>query len=197
LSYVIETLQYTDDKTITSPNVLISVPFSNSIKLLLWTFQYNYYINQNNDVFNFTDNPYIKIIETRKYKTKIHDNSKKINTLSTLNNSLVSQETITFNGQEIISKRNYNFFNYVEPLYYLKKTLDEGINLYSFCIDPANFRETGSFNADTVGNVKINATFKNSKISNGSIICKIYGLGYGVLEFENGASNMKFSKINK
>lgn len=198
LTYIIETLQYIDNKLVTTSNASISIPFTNSIKLLLWTFQYNYYINQNNDYYNYTDNPYIKILETRKYQSNTNKKYQNyINTLNTNNNSLVISENILFNGQDIISFRNYRFYNYVQPLYYANKSLAEGVNLYSFCINPIDYKETGTCNADPIKNMKLNCKLTSNLSSSNPVTCKIYGLGYDVLEIEKGISKLLFSKLNK
>jgi hypothetical protein len=109
---------------------------------------------------------------------------------------------LVFNGIERFSPREGNYFNYVLVDQYHENSAFDGVNVYSFALNPANYSPSGSANfsrLDSVilklkigdptwkpGQIKLFPTRMNSKI-------KVFALGYNILRISGGLTGLAFA----
>ena len=139
--YIIETLSFSGDITLNSPNKTVSIDFQQPSKLLIWTTQYNYLLEKyNNDLFNYTDS--YKYIYTPEHYIQV-------------GKSIVKQENILFDKEDRLSYRESTYFDTVQPYQYFEYPPSNGVNLYSFSLFPNKLSPSGSANLSQIGFIDI------------------------------------------
>lgn len=73
----------------------------------------------------------------------------------------VKKASIWFNGSQRFEERDGAYFNYVQPDQHHKNTLVDGINTYSFALEPERILATGSANLSRIDDVRLNITFSD------------------------------------
>jgi hypothetical protein len=131
--YLIEQVQVINDNNIISNIVQTNIDFFHSCKEILWITQKNSY-------------------------TKNEDGINKCQWCNySINNSNIGNPTINaellFNGYNRIDKLDGNYFNYVQPNTYHTNTPSDGINSYSFSINPQEHQPAGTCNFSRLSNV--------------------------------------------
>jgi len=64
---------------------------------------------------------------------------------------------MSYNGYTRVQKQVGRYFDKLQPLYYHNTTPDDGINIYSFCIDPMQSQPMGSCNLSKI--TEVNKTY--------------------------------------
>lgn len=115
-------------------------------------------------------------------------------------NNCVSTSVLTLNGQERFSEMDGYYFNYLQPLRYHTNTPCDGINIYSFSINPEKHQPSGTCNMSRITNsilsIKVNDDYEQnySLITNLNTHFSIYGLNYNVLKIIEGYGGLSYSK---
>ena len=68
-------------------------------------------------------------------------------------NPLISS-SLLLNGREKFQERDAHYFNGIVPYYYFNNTPSDGINVYSFSIDPMNVEPKGTINFGQINDNK-------------------------------------------
>lgn len=114
---------------------------------------------------------------------------------------------LQLNGQDRFSVREGIYFNYVQPWQCHSNTPADGINLYSFALNPEEHQPSGTCNMSRIDNATLNLTFITSAsvFSNGvapasasvsvasDAICNIYATNYNVLRIMSGMAGLAYS----
>lgn len=110
-------------------------------------------------------------------------------------NSPIVSSLLKLNGVERFYTRNSSFFNNLQPYEFYKTTIQEGINIYTFCLEPNIPQATGACNFSRIYNAvlemiigKDNSNdkgiyFKNN-IKNGDI--SVYAINYNIMGIFKG-----------
>jgi len=178
--YIIEQLFQTPDIVLQGANRTTKMIVDQPCKLMVWVVQMDY-IKNSNDHFNYTDT----------YQRKNDAKGRKMNTLG---KSIVLEETILLNGQERVSMRSFDYFNYVQAHQYANFSPAIGINMYSYAFNPANILPSGSCNMSQIE--KIDTTLKLSfsvSILNPAKF-RGYSLSHNVLRIANGLAAVIFTR---
>jgi hypothetical protein len=172
--YLIEQIQTINEKTIDSSNKTFRVEGIHPTKLMVWIVQYSYLRDKNNnDTFNYTDS----------YK---YDDNK------LLGNSLVKKETIIMNGQERLSERDYNYFNYIQPYQYFPKFVNEGINIYSLSLLPTEIYPSGTCNLTQIDNLEYKLNMNSNINITNQAVFRGYIMNYNIYRIVNGLGGLVF-----
>lgn len=103
---------------------------------------------------------------------------------------------IEFNGNTQVFNTGI-YFNYVTTYENMLTTPQDGINYYSWCLDPYNIQPTGSCNFSQIDSKKITINLKDEFINSFNddeiIILKLINVGYNVLQFNNGSASLLFN----
>lgn len=178
--YLIEQLHIFNPQNIQASNYSAKIDCNNPSRFFVWFVQQQYFLDKNNnDHFNYTDDYlYVK------------DNKCKNYVLS--GKSLIKEEGILFNGYDRISMRNYLYFNHVQPYQHFKVSPDEGINVYSYSIEPDKFQPSGSCNTSYIGLTDIKMSLNHIINDKNTAIFKGYSLGQNVYRIIDGLGGLVF-----
>jgi len=102
---------------------------------------------------------------------------------------------IQLNGQDRFTNREGNYFNYVQPYQHFSNTPADGINVYSFALNPEEHQPSGTCNFSRIDyaqlNVRLTTDAKN-EIDTDSVI-NIYTKNYNVLRIMGGMGGVAYS----
>lgn len=117
------------------------------------------------------------------------------NFINRSDNPIVSS-SFQLNGKNRFQERDSFFYNYIQPYYYFKNSPPDGINIYTFSLQPEEIQPTGTINLGNVNSKdlllllgKYNNTYNNYTI-NGNI--RIFALGYNNLKIYRGVSGLSY-----
>ena len=176
--YLIEQLFIYNPQTITSSNFNAKADSINPTRFNVWFTQQQYFTDRNNnDYFNYTDD-YL-------YEYKNNNYVK-------YGKSLINSENIMFNGYDRISNRTYSYFNDIQPLQHFSKGISEGLQVYSYALDPKEFQPSGSCNMSYINNTSIQMNVKYIINDNNPAIFKGYSLGQNILRIVDGLAGLVF-----
>ena len=109
----------------------------------------------------------------------------------------ISKCKITFNGLDRIHNFDGSYFNYLTSYESNLSTPVDGINFYSFCLDPKNTQPSGSCNFSKIDskkiNIELNDSFLNQISENDYIYFKMIYVNYNILRFSNGLGSLIFN----
>lgn len=167
--YLITTLQYTGERKIYNTNTKIKLNFLNPSKEIFWIAQLNKIKNGNiKEKFNYTSNI--------KYS----------------GSNLVLNSQIHHNGQNRSGYFDKNFYNYIKTNLFHSNTIEEGINMYSFSIDPENFEPRGSCNFTKIEDIVLDLNLSTLVSYDNPILLRVYNLSYNIFRINNGLAGLTF-----
>jgi hypothetical protein len=174
--YIFEQLIYNGSTSLDGVNRSVKIGLINPCKLMVWTAQFDYLINNRvNDLFNYTDN-------------YIYVNDKMIG------KSVIQESTILFNGRDRMATQDEMYYNCVQPTQYFKYAPDSGINIYSFGLIPDSIQPSGSCNMSKIDNIQIQVKLTNQVSRTNTVTCKCYGLTSNVFSIVSGIGGVVFTK---
>jgi hypothetical protein len=178
--YIIEKLIYSNEKTLSSSNVKVKLDTIQPCKLMAWIVQMT---NYGNDIINYTNNykHYDSATNTYIYFGDIYKGE----------NPIV-QETILLNGHERITLRNSNYFSMAQVIQHFNYTTNNGINIYSYSLDPKNPQPSGSCNMSEIDNIYVQMNLNATLTSSNTAKFRCYSLVHNVLVVYNGLGRLKF-----
>lgn len=98
---------------------------------------------------------------------------------------------LQLNGHDRFSRREGDYFNYVNPWQSHRNTPCDGLNTYSFALQPEEHQPSGSCNFSRIDNATLGITFEGS-FPNSAII-KIYAVNINVLRVMSGMGGLAYS----
>ena len=189
LEYLIEQTNYST-YLLNSSNLeqYIDLDLDHPTKYLVWTTQIQNYLSLYNlhnryDVFTASKSTSL----TKSIYPDITEDTDNINPIGTT--------IINLNTQNLTPKLNNDYFNYVIPYELFGKTPADGINCYSFSIEPLKYQPSGTCNLTKIDEArlefKMNSTFLTNA-GNSDILVKVHTVNNNVLTFEKGRSKLYF-----
>ena len=113
----------------------------------------------------------------------------------------VNSVLLQLNGHDRFTERDGNYFNYVQPYQHHSNTPTDGLNMYSFSLNPEEHQPSGTCNMSRIDNATLNLTFggapdstdfKTDYIASNSNI-SIYATNYNVLRIMSGMGGLAYS----
>ena len=117
----------------------------------------------------------------------------------------VDDVVIQFNGHDRFDRREGAYFNYVQPYEHHTRTPADGINVYSFALNPEQFQPSGTANLSRIDNTRININYYDPSIPQNSSYhpslsafstnskLYVYDLNYNVLRILSGMGGLAYS----
>jgi len=117
----------------------------------------------------------------------------------------IDQVLLQLNGQDRFSKRDGAYFNYVMPWQCHSNTPCDGVNMFSFALNPEEHQPSGTCNMSRIDNATLNIDFVASAnvltstgVSSVSLStfagkCNIYATNYNVLRIMSGMAGLAYS----
>lgn len=110
---------------------------------------------------------------------------------------------LEYNDVERVEKKNANFFGKLQPYIYHNNTPNDGINLYSFAINPEELQPSGTSNLSKVENIILTLWFgdsknKENKLPNLNLFnlqnrLYIFAFSYNILRVMSGFAALVYS----
>ena len=121
----------------------------------------------------------------------------------------VSQVLIQLNGHDRFTIRDGNYFNYVQPWQTHTNTPRDGVNVYSFALNPEDHQPSGTCNMSRIDNAQLNVvvssgyvptsndvggatSYQNAYIGTDSRL-SVYATNYNVLRIMSGMGGLAYS----
>lgn len=107
----------------------------------------------------------------------------------------VGSGNIQLNGQDRFSVREGSYFNYVQPYQHHNNTPADGINLYSFALNPEDLQPSGTCNFSRIdfSQLNIKLTDDAKRILGDSSVIYIFTVNYNILRIMGGMGGLAYS----
>jgi len=166
--YLIDLLSFDNDKVLYQTNNKIKINYFLPCKEIIFRCSYQYltsgYIN---DIFNYTTN---------------------INK----NNNIIQSVLLLMNGQQRFSTQKNYYFNLIQPFLYHTSPPPDGVNIYSFSINPEQFQPSGYANFSKIDDIEINLIIDNNVSYTRPVYYRTYAITMNILKFSNGLAGVEF-----
>lgn len=113
---------------------------------------------------------------------------------------------LQLNGSDRFQERDGSYFNYVQPWQHFSNTPADGINVYSFALNPENHQPSGTCNFSRIDNATIFVRLGQGNVEGGSSylanvlggansnsMLSIYALNYNVLRVMSGMAGAAYT----
>ena len=113
---------------------------------------------------------------------------------------------LQLNGQDRFSQREGTYFNYVQPYQHFSNTPVDGVNVYSFALNPEEHQPSGTCNFSRIDNATLNVTYGRLNSITGAVEANfqnaylgddsqfsIYAVNYNVLRVMSGMAGLAYS----
>jgi hypothetical protein len=118
----------------------------------------------------------------------------------------VTSVLLQLNGQDRFSAREGQYFNYVQPYQHFSNTPSDGVNVYSFALNPEEHQPSGTCNFSRIDNATLNinfgrlnnktgkaeTSFQANYLQNNSVF-SVYAVNYNVLRVMSGMAGLAYS----
>lgn len=98
---------------------------------------------------------------------------------------------LQLNGHDRFTEREGDYFNYVQPWQCHTNTPADGVNVYSFALNPEEHQPSGTCNMSRIDNATLNVKF-SSAVSNKASF-SIFATNYNVLRVMSGMGGLAYS----
>lgn len=105
----------------------------------------------------------------------------------------VLSSLLKLNGHERFAEQSGEFFNYLQPYETHKSTPKDGINLFSFALNPLEHQPSGTCNFSRIDNTSLNIKFDSDIINVSGTKLVIFVLNYNILRVMNGLAGISYS----
>jgi hypothetical protein len=164
--YLIEQLQHTGTESISgSSTQKFRLSFNHPVKELIWVVQ-----DDNRVRNNYTD---------------ANDGT---------GENPVATAQLKLNGHDRFSEREGTYFNLVQPYQHHTNTPSNGINVYSFAINPEDHQPSGTLNLSRIDSANLHCSFTADGSTNASNpFIRIYATNYNVLRIVSGMGGLSYT----
>lgn len=204
--YLIEQLVYCGETTLDGVYRTAKVGLYNPVKYMIWTVQQNYLSElYNNDPFNYTnsykynDILYSKLLYDSSFiEDDIVYNYKNNGTFNEKYNhkqngkGLIKKSIILFNSNARMEEQTSIYYKNVQTYQHFKYLPQEGINVYSFALNPDNIQPSGSCNMSKIDNIQIQMTLDDIVTVDNPVKFKCYAIVHNMLMINAGLGGLMF-----
>lgn len=105
----------------------------------------------------------------------------------------ITSAVLKLNGHERFSEQPGEFFNYLQSYENHRSTPKDGINLYSFALNPLEHQPSGTCNFSRIDSASMELKFDSSVVSVTNSELSFYVLNYNILRIMSGMGGMAYS----
>ena len=106
-------------------------------------------------------------------------------------NTPIASALLQLNGHDRFSVQNEKFFSKLQPFTHHTASPSNGVNVYSFALNPEEHQPSGTCNFSRIDNATLTITNGTTTTENGSVF--IYGVNYNVLRIMSGMGGVAYS----
>lgn len=103
----------------------------------------------------------------------------------------VKAALLQLNGHDRFQKRDGSYFNYVQPHQHWNNTPADGVNSYSFALNPMEHQPSGTCNFSRIDNTTLKLDLAQTQSDDSRIA--IYCVNYNVLRVMSGMGGLAYS----
>ena len=183
--YQIDRVIFDGEKQVDSTNQRLRLALSHPTKELFFVAQFDFLQDTRiNDYFNYTDN----------FRHKLQDTTLGQTIGDLVGSNLIKMATVIFNGQERISFRDSEYFNWVQPYQNHTQTQNEGSNVFSFSLFPEKYQPSGSANLSRIDEVTLQIRLDNQINQDNIAKVRVYSISWNRLRIANGIGGLVFTE---
>ena len=118
-------------------------------------------------------------------------------TITSYKNNTISSAYLQLNGVNRSIPYDGIYHNHVTPYEHNLSSCDDGINLFSFSLNPNELQPSGSCNFSKLNKkflkITLNDDFLDRLVDTDYIITNIFSVNYNILRFKKGMASLAFS----
>jgi hypothetical protein len=107
--------------------------------------------------------------------------------------NIMYQATLLFNGNTRFETKDHTFFEHVQPYKYHNGSSNEGINMFSFSLNPENQQPSGSCNMSVINKIELQLQTKDAVAKPYHYNLYLYARTYNVLRIMSGLGSLVFA----
>lgn len=182
--YLIEQNNYYQYRNLKKNDISLELNFNHPTKYIIWT-------NQNeSDINNYNlHNNYSAVLN--------YDLTDSYPNITSSKNNTISLANLQLNGVDRSIPYDGNYYNYVIPYEHNLSSCNDGINLYSFSLNPNELQPSGSCNFSKLNKkflkITLNDDFLDRLVDTDYIITNVFSVNYNILRFKKGMASLAFS----
>ena len=182
--YIIEQTNYNQYRNIKKNDIDLQLNFNHPVKYIIWTNQ------KESDIINYNiHNEYSSILN--------YDLTDLFPNITSSKNNTILSSHLQLNGVNRSIPYNSTYYNYVVPYEHNLSSCNDGINMYSFSLNPNELQPSGSCNFSKLNKsflkISLNIDFLNRLNDNDYIISNVFSINYNILRFKKGMASLVFS----
>jgi hypothetical protein len=164
--YLIDVLQFDNDKQIFHMNNKIKIGYNNLCKSLIFRAQYDYWnTGYSKEKFNYSN------LE---------------------GNSLIKRAKLLFNGQERIRDKPTEYYEWIQPFQSYTHMAPKGVCVYSFGLTPEKHQPSGAVNLSMINDIVLDMTVDKDVSYQRPIKLRVYSLTLNVMRIVDGIVSIAF-----
>ncbi len=107
--------------------------------------------------------------------------------------NLTKSAILVLNGTHRFREREGTYFNHVQPWQHHSNTPQDGVNVYSFAIQPEQHAPSGTCNFSRIDNTQLNVTFEDGVNTTNAGNLYVYAFNYNVLRITAGMGGLAYA----
>lgn len=166
--YLVPVIQNIQEQTFYSTNILYKLPYVNPVKILFWRAQLvsNY---NSNDIFNYTLDPLIS--ET---------------------NKIIENEYLVINSVNRMELNKPEYYTNIQVYQNKFSSPQDGIHMFSFCINPLDYQPSGSLNFSKIDDAYIQISSNKLITYQNPINIRSYGIQLNLFRVIDGLGGLGY-----
>lgn len=107
--------------------------------------------------------------------------------------TIVKKSQILLNNQPRTQEKEAHYYNKLQPFWYYKASIPDGINVFSFSLYPKEHQPSGSCNMAQINKVDLRVDIVEPEDPDVKYNMSVYSIGYNILRIQNGIGGLAFS----
>ena len=107
--------------------------------------------------------------------------------------NIIKTSQILLNNQPRIQPKQSEYFTQLQPFWYFKTNIPDGVHVFSFSLNPTEYQPSGSCNMAQVKKVDIRVDIRDPIETEVKYDLSVYSIGYNILRIQNGIGGLVFS----
>ena len=182
--YLIEQTNQIQYKNIKKNDIDLELNINNPTKYIIWTNQ------KESDINNYN-------IHNEYSSTLTYDLTDSYPNITSNKNNTILSSYLQLNGVDRSIPYDSIYYNYVIPYEHKLSSCNDGINMYSFSLNPNDLQPSGSCNFSKLNKkflkISLNDEFLNRLSDDDYIISNVFSTNYNILRFRKGMASLVFS----
>ena len=187
--YLVEQLQFTGDESMSGASNKIKLSFNHPVKELIWVVQSSVCTDSApSDAGALTGN---NVLDWTNYTTRPELGAGK---------NPVKTAKLQLNGHDRFTERKGSYFNLVQPYQHHTNIPMNGINVYSFALNPEEHQPSGTLNFSRIDNATLQLTLEDELYRPPGLPAasvqpkiKIFAVNYNVLRIMSGMGGLSYA----